>query len=343
MRRTADPPNTNRSARTVLLAMVLLPLVAGCERAGAPAPVVYGGGGSGAAPPTADAIERETEPVPAGTVVVERGDTLYRIARAKEVDLRALIEANGLRPPYQLLVGQRLRLPQERTHRVAAGETLYGISRAAGVDMASLARINRLDPPYLLRPGQVLRLPAADEAPVVRTAEERAPSAVQVRPPTPAASPPPTASASPTASPSPAPTASASQAPPARASGRFLWPVEGKVISSFGAKAGGLHNDGINIAVPDGAPVRAAENGIVAYSGDGLKGFGNLVLIRHADGWISAYGHNQTLLVERGQRVNRGQTIARAGSTGNVTAPQVHFELRRGTRAVDPRPHLGRV
>ena len=120
----------------------------------------------------------------------------------------------------------------------------------------------------------------------------------------------------------------------------FLWPVNGKVISPFGSKNGGLHNDGINIAAPRGTPVRAAENGVVVYSGNQIRGFGNLLLIRHSDGWVTAYAHNDTLLVKKGQQVKRGETIARVGSTGNVTQPQLHFELRKGTEAVDPAGYL---
>ncbi|MEX0698052.1 MAG: M23 family metallopeptidase, partial [Dongiaceae bacterium] len=129
--------------------------------------------------------------------------------------------------------------------------------------------------------------------------------------------------------------------PPALSGGKFLWPVNGKIVSRFGATDGGLHNDGLNIAAPQGTPVRAAENGVVAYSGNELRGFGNLLLIRHADGWMSAYAHNDALLVQRGDRVARGQTIARVGRTGNVATPQLHFELRRGAGPVDPLPHLG--
>jgi murein DD-endopeptidase MepM/ murein hydrolase activator NlpD len=118
--------------------------------------------------------------------------------------------------------------------------------------------------------------------------------------------------------------------------------VNGKIISSFGAKKGGLHNDGINIAAARGAPVRAAENGIVAYAGNELRGFGNLLLIKHADGWTSAYAHNDRLLVRRGDQVRRGQIIARVGSTGSVTSPQLHFELREGSEAIDPLRLLAR-
>jgi murein DD-endopeptidase MepM/ murein hydrolase activator NlpD len=129
--------------------------------------------------------------------------------------------------------------------------------------------------------------------------------------------------------------------PAARSSGTFLWPVTGKVVSEFGPKEDGLHNDGINIAAPLGTPVRAAENGVVVYAGNELRGFGNMLLIRHADGFVSAYAHNESLLVKRGDTVTRGQTIARVGASGNVTSPQLHFELRRGTEAVDPREYLG--
>ena len=125
--------------------------------------------------------------------------------------------------------------------------------------------------------------------------------------------------------------------PLAQAVGR---PVRGPVLSGFGAKAKGLRNDGINIAAQRGAPVMAAEHGVVAYAGNELRGFGNLLLIKHANGWITAYAHNDTLLVRRGDRVERGQRIATVGATGNVRSPQLHFELRRGRIAEDPEKHL---
>jgi murein DD-endopeptidase MepM/ murein hydrolase activator NlpD len=130
-------------------------------------------------------------------------------------------------------------------------------------------------------------------------------------------------------------------APEPRGSGKFLWPVNGKVVSPFGPKEGGLHNDGINISAPLGTPVRAAENGSVVYAGNELRGFGNLLLIRHADGWVSAYAHCEALLVKRGDRVRRGQVVARVGQTGAVSSPQLHFELRKGAQAIDPMDELG--
>ena len=112
------------------------------------------------------------------------------------------------------------------------------------------------------------------------------------------------------------------------------------MLSSFGAKAKGLYNDGINISASRGTPVLAAENGVVAYAGNELRGFGNLLLIKHSGGWVTAYAHNETLLVRRGQKVKKGQVIAKVGSTGAVSSPQLHFELRKGKRAINPEKYL---
>ena len=128
--------------------------------------------------------------------------------------------------------------------------------------------------------------------------------------------------------------------PAGHGSGKFLWPVNGKIVSPFGPKDGGSHNDGINIAAPLGTPVRAADSGVVVYAGNELRGYGNLVLIKHASGWITAYAHCEELLVKRGDNVGRGQAIAKVGATGGVSEPQLHFELRRAKHAVDPREFL---
>jgi murein DD-endopeptidase MepM/ murein hydrolase activator NlpD len=130
---------------------------------------------------------------------------------------------------------------------------------------------------------------------------------------------------------------------PAAGSGKgaFVWPVQGKVIGAFGSSKDGLKNDGINIAAPSGAPVVAAADGTVAYAGNELRGFGNMVLIRHDGGYVTAYAHNASLLVKKGDKVKRGQTIARVGQTGAVFGPQVHFEIRKGTQPVDPMSFLG--
>ena len=118
----------------------------------------------------------------------------------------------------------------------------------------------------------------------------------------------------------------------------FMWPHEGRVLARYGQIGDGRRNDGINIAGRRGDPVRAVADGVVAYAGNEIRGFGNLLLIRHADGWISAYAHNDQVLVRMGERVRKGQVVSRVGSTGNVGGPQLHFELRRGDRLVNPEP-----
>ncbi len=137
----------------------------------------------------------------------------------------------------------------------------------------------------------------------------------------------------------PAPVA-AVPSPPPRSGGRFLWPLQGEQVAAFGPQGDGRHNDGINIAAARGTTVVAAENGVVAYAGNELRGFGNLLLIKHSDDWITAYAHNDRLLVSAGDSVTRGQAIAEVGATGSVAQPQLHFEIRKGTRAVDPMPLL---
>ncbi|MFQ6018865.1 MAG: peptidoglycan DD-metalloendopeptidase family protein [Kiloniellaceae bacterium] len=300
----------------------------------------------------------------AGGHTVRRGDTVYGIARRFGVPIRTVIDANGLRPPYALRFGQTLIIPKPRRHVVQKGDTVYGISRRYGVDMTELVRLNRIAPPYAIAPGQglLLPVPARPPAPIGRivvrdSAKPGTPAggtaATPARVPKGAQTPTQSAgvqtAAIRTAAPIPAepiaPGAGVRPAaipqPPPRAGGKFLWPVRGKLIAGYGVRKGGWHNDGINIAAPRGAPVRAAENGVVAYAGNELRGFGNLLLIKHAGGWVTAYAHNEGFLVKRGETVKRGQVIARIGSSGNVSRPQLHFEIRKGTRAIDPTRLLG--
>jgi murein DD-endopeptidase MepM/ murein hydrolase activator NlpD len=239
----------------------------------------------------------------------------------------------------------------EETYKVQAGDTPSSIAAKTGVSVKALIARNDLKPPRL-RVGQVLYLPKGGKPPVaaaVAAAPKKsvAPDVQVVK--TTAIVPPvtkPQASAKPQAAPDEeeavggqnAQVASNQQLPaPEPMSGNsFRWPVQGRIISEFGTKADGGHNDGINVAVPAGTSVKAAENGVVAYAGDELKGYGNLVLIRHSNNWVSAYAHNEEILVKRGDQVRRGQVIAKAGRTGQVNQPQLHFELRKGSRPVDP-------
>ncbi len=282
------------------------------------------------------------------SIVVEHGDTLFDIARAQRVPLRDLIELNRLSPPYVLLVGQILKLPGQRVHVVEKGDTVYAISWRYDIDMSSLVRLNRIEPPYTLYVGDRLTLPASgggSGGTVVTVSGGAGNSGVTSE--TLDAPAPQPATAAGTSGAAPTPTTAASTPLPAEivvtapSAAGFSWPAQGTIVSGFGPKPGNLHNDGINIELPRGAPVVAVRDGTVAYVGNELKGYGNLVLIRHDSGWVSAYAHNDALLVTRGQVVRRGDVVAQSGATGNVASPQLHFELRRQGEAVDPVHFLG--
>lgn len=283
------------------------------------------------APPRFDPREEITAP---GTTVVGRGETLLAVARRTGVEPDDLARANGLSPPFTLEAGQRLRIPRQRYHEVTRGETLSSIAQTYRVPTSKLARLNGLRAPYAVQAGTRLRLPgseiaAAPPPPVRRTA--RAPASpdrheAQRQPPRRQSAQRPRP---------PADTDRAVVAVP-REAPAFVWPLDGRLLARFGPKPNGTINDGINIAATRGAPVRAAAAGTIVYADNGLPGFGWLILIQHGNGWITTYGHNDELLVKRGDTVARGETIARAGSTGSVTEPQLHFEIRFNRRPLDP-------
>jgi len=298
----------------------------------------WDGGPPSAGSPRAPMARPVQTVAPGGAYVVRRGDTVHSIARAHDVPLRSIIDANRLSAPYTIEVGQRLTIPAGRFHVVQTGDTVYSISRQHSVDMASLTSLNRIQAPYTIKVGERLQLPgrgtAQQPAAVTRdVAGGPVPVARPVAGVATAATQP--ASTTPSVPKTPLPAAPA-------ATGGFVWPVEGKILSSYGPKANGLHNDGINIAAEMGAPVKAAQNGVVAYAGNELKGYGNLLLVRHEGDLITAYAHNSKLLVQRGDTILRGQTIAQAGNSGSVVTPQVHFEVRRGAKALDPMTLIGR-
>ncbi|MDC7789746.1 LysM peptidoglycan-binding domain-containing M23 family metallopeptidase [Rhodoplanes sp. TEM] len=259
--------------------------------------------------------------------------------------------------------GPRVQPPAGGVHVVAPGETLVGIAKRYKTSIKDLAAANNIPPHAMLKMGDRLVIPGKggrtallQPKPAAAPAAAPAPAPVaQQAPPlrTAAAPPAPAAQQAPTrvASIEPQATASVHRTtvadPPADEDDKaarngalsFRWPVKGRVIASFG-KANGQQNDGINLAVPEGTAVRAAEDGIVAYAGSELKGYGNLVLIRHANGFVTAYAHNSELMVKRNDQVRRGQVIAKSGQTGTVSSPQLHFEIRKGSAPIDPMQHL---
>jgi murein DD-endopeptidase MepM/ murein hydrolase activator NlpD len=283
------------------------------------------------------------------------------------------MQANGYKGPRALSPGQQLIIPHPAAsvaaapalaapvskpvamtiaapsvHVVNHGDTLLSIARRNHVPVAELAKANKLEPSSKLRLGMKLTVPGGKTAAVAPVAQPVAVAAAQ-----PAVASPPPATKMAAATTVPPQTAHLAQATtkiedapaaetPVKASEAtgalptFRWPVRGKVITAYGAKANGKANDGINLAVPEGTPVKAAEDGVVAYSGNELKGYGNLVLVRHSNGYVTAYAHASELLVKRGDTIKRGQVIAKSGQSGEVGSPQLHFEIRKGSSPVDP-------
>lgn len=275
--------------------------------------------------------------------VVRDGDSLRAIANRTGAGSEAIARANGLAAPFVIRPGQRLRIPGGRYHLVRQGQTGIAIARAYGVEWSQVVSANDLAEPYILRTGQRVLIPGADRP---RSAADRAAAfTLDVEDiltggePALAAN---AAPARPVASARRVLPVTAAVTNPVAAPGRFVWPVEGRVVARFGRAAQGQRNDGIKIAVPVETPVRAAADGTVAYVGDGIARLGGLVIVKHGGGWTSVYGHASRLMVQRGQAVKRGQTIALSGDTGFADRPEVHFELRRGRNPVDPLTQLPR-
>ena len=301
----------------------------------------------------------------ATTIIVGTSDTLELLAHRYNVSPAAIMQANGYRGPRVLSPGQQLIIPRQTAaiaapalaapqsqsvaaapavHVVGHGDTLLSIARRNHIPVAELAKANGLAPAAPLKLGMKLTVPGAKTAAVAPPMPALQPLATvaAAAPATKMAAAAPesqqkarlalaTTTPEELSGPSPAKTAEATGALPS-----FRWPVRGRVIAAYGAKTNGKANDGINLAVPEGTPVKAADDGVVAYSGNELKGYGNLVLIRHANGYVTAYAHASELLVKRGDTIKRGQVIAKSGQSGEVASPQLHFEIRKGSSPVDP-------
>jgi murein DD-endopeptidase MepM/ murein hydrolase activator NlpD len=321
---------------------------------------------TGTVPPRSVAAAR---PAPTGTtIIVATSDTLDLLAKRYNVSSAAILQANGYKGPRALSPGQQLIIPHPTTvaaapapavaapvskpvaaaaapatvHVVNHGDTLLSIAHRNHISVAELARANNLDQSAKLSLGMKLNVPGAKSAaaapagPVVATVPAAVAPAKMAAVGVPQQS---VRMAQATGNVEEPAAAEAPAVKPGEATGAlptFRWPVRGKVITSYGAKTNGKSNDGINLAVPEGTPVKAAEDGVVAYSGNELKGYGNLVLVRHANGYVTAYAHASELLVKRGDTIKRGQIIAKSGQSGEVGSPQLHFEIRKGSSPVDP-------
>jgi murein DD-endopeptidase MepM/ murein hydrolase activator NlpD len=295
---------------------------------------------------------------PPQTYTVEAGDTVYGIARKLSTTRDQLVADNNLSAPnYVIRPGQVLKGPSSTTkaYVVASGDTLFAIARRFNVNGLAIADANDMELNDVIRPGQRLLLPEGfrDTGPVTSTVRVPVTRATPVAPaptapaatPTPAPAPRPTPTPAPApapaprpATPAPAPSTPAPIVPSSRTPadaqvaqlgrGRFIWPLRGDILSSFGPKGTGQRNDGVNIRARSGETVRASAAGDVVYAGDQVPGFGNLVLIKHADGWVTAYGHLARIDVKMQDKITQGQQIGQAGATGEVGEPQLHFEVR---------------
>ncbi|MEM6415187.1 MAG: M23 family metallopeptidase [Pseudomonadota bacterium] len=296
-----------------------------------------------------EALNRAT----AGVVRVRQGDTVYAIARRTGVSPSGIIALNGLRSPYALSIGQLVRIPRgdaaiggasgvgggnaqpsrilasqpapvssvqggqgysNGLYVVSRGDNLYRISRSTGVSVSEIASANNLRRPYSLSIGDRLVIPSQSR-PILASARPVTSDAVSF----------------------------ATIMNEGSSSGgiqKFSWPLKGALVRRFETGVGGARNDGINIAAPVGTPVRAAADGEVVYRGSDLDGYGNLILIRHDGDYVTAYAHNDVMLVKKGQRVRQGQIISKVGKSGSAGQPQLHFEIRRDLKAVDPLQYL---
>ena len=310
-------------------------------------------------------------------VTVAPGETLETISRRYDVPVAAIMEANSITRPGSVRPGQHLVIPHRRgpatalsapptrvastaaavpapapvgpprtalapassVHVVAPGETLHSIARHYGKPVLMLAKANNIPPDTMLKVGDRITIPGGASAPVAAAA---VPPAPRNEPPVGSIATAESPHSARLAAPA-APDGEEGGAKAAESAGGlpgFRWPVRGRVIAGFGPKPNGLQNDGINLAVPEGTPIKAADDGVVAYAGNELKGYGNLVLVRHSNGFVTAYAHASEIMVKRGDAVKRGQVIAKSGQSGNVTSPQLHFEIRKGATPVDPSQYL---
>ena len=313
-------------------------------------------------------------------VIVKKGDTIFSLSKKHKKSVKDLININNLKSPYLLSIGQKIKLVDIKNFtkkneienikevkqikpeiikpvvvskkqlieiKVENKETLYSLSRKYSIPVNELAVINKLSPPFILIPGQVLKVPKISSvdkqtdtikvidknkmskfvyAPKIAIHKENKYNKEHKKEVKKISSDP-------------------KQKLPIianRSSNLFSWPLRGKILSAYGIKSNGLFNDGINISGNIGTKVSSSENGVIAYAGNELKGMGNLIIIQHSGGWMTVYAHLDTMKVRRGIKVRVGDTIGTVGKTGKVSSPQLHFEIRKGSKAYDPYKYLKR-
>jgi murein DD-endopeptidase MepM/ murein hydrolase activator NlpD len=270
--------------------------------------------------------------VPVKTIKIEKGDTLYSISRAYAVPVNDLAVMNNLSAPFALRVGDSLRVP-DLAERVPVKK-----------DIATKTQPVKAKPKSETKPKEQAKPKAKTETKSQQKSQPKTESKNQTKPkPAEKTNQKKVTETKKNADKKTTKVETEKNETPkivARSSSKFSWPVRGKILSNFGAKNGGLYNDGINISAAFDSTVAAAENGVVAYAGNEVRGMGNLIIIQHSDGWMTVYAHLNSMSVRRGARVSVGQKIGTVGQTGKVTSPQLHFEIRNGTKAHNPINYL---
>lgn len=262
-----------------------------------------------------------------GMVTVADGDSIFSLATRFQITPQSIINDNQLVPPFTLRPGEQLKLSPARYHSVVITDDLYSLSQRYAVSQEQLASLNNLQEPYELVVGQQLLLPEQPDFSVLDVAGiEIEVVPVTIVSPAPQAAKP----AAPKAPPK-------SFVAPALGNAGFTWPVKGEILAEFGPMERGVHNDGVNIRASEGTIVTTSAPGTVAFVGTGLKSFGNLVLVKHEGGYITAYAHLNDIQVSEGDVLGIGATIGQVGMTGRVDSPQLHFEIRKSRTPVNPR------
>ena len=356
----APPPvdvDTPAAKPTTSVQIKDLPPIGASARVTMAAPPAPGQPTKATPPPASVSAPVSSPPVPAGVVTasapaatqdvtVAVGENLFDVAERTRTPVRALIELNGLQPPYALQPGSKLKAPPALEYQIAPGDTLFGVARRFSIDPRSLATLNDMTLETQLRQGRRLSLPALarDQGSAAGStgptpegmamAEASRPAAPsRPTPATPPATSTQTARREPLPAPIVTPTAPTEAQPSdqevtAAGRGKFLWPVRGDILSTYGPKGPGQRNDGLNISAKTGDTVKAAAAGEVVFAGE-LPGFGNLVLLKHEGGWVTAYAHLSKIGVKMRDSVSQGQALGQVGqSGGTVDRPQLHFEIR---------------
>lgn len=259
--------------------------------------------------------------VPVQEITVVSGDTLYSLSRKYSVPVNDLALMNDLRAPFTLSVGQKVRVPNLANVDSKNSEikpvsvpvkTTVAVKKDAQKAVVASGTKNTVTKTTEKKPVDKKSVKVVENKKIERQEPKKISSDPTKKLPK----------------------------ITKRSSAKFTWPVRGKILSNYGAKANGLFNDGINISATRGTSVKAAENGVVAYAGNEVKGMGNLIIIQHSDGFMTVYAHMDSMTVRRGTRVTVGQKIGTVGKTGKVDTPQLHFEIRKGTRAYNPTSYL---